>query len=227
MRANAATRPAASLSTNAKIGIGVGAAAALALLYAVGSSSSSSSSSSAAGASSKGAGAGGGVGPPLGSKSGAQTTWTPTTSLVKGQTYRASGDAIDALKALGFTVYTEHDALPADWPSGDTATNRWRVDAVWTAPTTTLAQLLGKVPADLLVWQGTNSAALLGGGGGFTWTPTTTLTQGGRYRASLDARADLSALGFTIWDQYDKLPADWDASDTGPNRWRIEGPWLN
>jgi hypothetical protein len=229
MRALAATNPAAALSTAAKIGIALGSVAALGVTYALASSSSSAATTPAAAGAAAGSGATGPiqVGAPVGAKSGVQTTWTPTTTLTKGQTYRASADAADALSAMGFTVYTDHDSPPADWPSTDTAANRWRVDGVWTQPTTTLAQLFTTVPADLLVWEAFDAGALLAGGGGnITWTPTTTLKQGTRYRASLDLKADLTALGFTIWDQYDTLPADWDPSDTGANRWRIEGPWL-
>jgi len=119
MHVHAATNPApAHLSKNAKIALGVGGAAALALLYAIGYSSAKPAA--AAGPAPGGGaspGAGGGVGPPPGNKSGAQTTWTPTTALVKGQTYRVSGDAVDALSSLGFTVYTDHDAIPSDWPT--------------------------------------------------------------------------------------------------------------
>ena len=232
MRALAATNPAAPLTTNEKIGLAVGATL---LAIGIGGIALTSSSTAAAapvagsgGAGGAGAGSGGGlkVGPPVGVKSGAQTTWTSTTVLTQGQTYRASADVADALAAMGFTVYTDHEAPPAGWPSNDLGPNRWRVEGVWTAPSTTLATLFTTVPADLLLWEGFNGAAVLGAGGGWTWTPTTTLTKGNRYRASIDARADLAALGFTIWDQYDSLPGDWPAGDTGTNRWHIEGPWL-
>jgi hypothetical protein len=163
-------------------------------------------------------------------KGSAQQTWTQTTTLTQGATYRASADVADALASLGFTVYTDHDKMPIDWPSTDLGPNRWRVEGIWTGATTTLAQLWtslfpGKaVPSDVQLWEH-NVAVVAAGGGASAWQPTTTLTQGARIRGSLALKTDLSALGFQLWDEYDTLPADWPAEDTGPNRWRIEGPW--
>lgn len=64
--------------------------------------------------------------------------WTPTTTLVKGQMYRASATARAALQSLGITVLADHEAAPADWPNTDLDLGRFRVDGTWTLSDTTL-----------------------------------------------------------------------------------------
>ncbi len=61
-----------------------------------------------------------------------------------------------------------------------------------------------------------------------TWIPLAPggqIAPGQEFRASIDLRADLTALGLQLWDQFDTPPADWPTTDNGPNRWRIQGVW--
>lgn len=208
------------MTTAQEAGLIVGGIGALALIgYAVFGGSSAKAATSGSTAPTQGGGsAAPPAGPPLGSKS-ATGTWVPATSLQQGRTYRASADIADALTSLGFTVYTDHDAVPTDWPSSDLDPSRWRIEGVWSGPTTPLPATL---PADFKLFELQVSPLTLGGG---SWQPVTTLTQGKTYRASIDLKGDASALGFQVWDQYDTLPSDWDASDKGPNRWRVQGVW--
>jgi hypothetical protein len=207
------------MSDGSKLALGLAAIAAVgAIGYAVAGGSSKAATNTPGGGSGGGSGGSGGTTPtpsPTPTPTPSAGKWVPATTFTNGKRYRVSGDVRGALKAQGFTLYTDHDTPPSDWPSDDLGGGRWRIEGIWGLDSTDVPLEYQAQGVKVYEWKMNTIPG--------AWVAVTTLQQGKRYRASAPAPSILQQLGVTVWNE--SIPDDWPSTDRDPSRWRGEIEW--